>query len=1072
MSNHVFISYSDSDALEFPRKLADELEGGEDAYINAWFDKRDVKPGRDGDDQIAEGIRSCKCMAFVMTKDSTASGSICKNEWTWALKYKKPVIPIQLERDAEQPFGLGNRQPIDFSGEFEAGLAKLRMYLRRMDSPEGQLDILKDRLADAQRDQRRARPEDKPRIQLDIEELTKQIETQEKIVENPKAAQEERQKSIEAGLERERQPEKPAAKTSTKFINPPPGLAPNYFQDRKIETEQVVNFLNDDALRLMTVVGRSGVGKTALICRLLKGLEAGELPDGHGEMKAEGIVYLSESGSHRVNFTNIFYDLCKLLPAETAQELDTVYKNPQANTESTMRAVLEKFESGRVVLLLDYFDPLVDSSQETFAIRDSELDEALRAFLNGTHTAVKVLLTTRAAPRTLNLIQPGRQRVLTLDEGLESPYAENILREMDSDGLVGLKSASDDLLNRARERTRGYPRALEALFAILASDRYTTLEELLAMPTPENVVEAMVGEAYNRLDLNAEMVMQALAIYNRPVVAAAVDYLLAPHIPTLDSAPILQRLANMHFARKESGRFYLHPVDREFAISLMPEGSFYDRLRSGRGLDLLQYYFYIFNKFPDLLENPESFQQAEQESPPNFLKDVIGSIQSLDPALREKMRDEKNFEDETYLAALDQFIKVPQVWTRYALTLRAADYFVQARKPRAEWEKLDDLAAQLAEFDLRCTAGDYDTAAYVLLEIDSQYLNRWGHYRLVIDLHLRVKGNITDENLRLSNLFGLGNAYVSIGNLKEALALFEEGLNITRELKIQNWEGPFLTSLGITYSTVGDKRKAIEFFEQSLTFARESGFLESEGVCLTNLGNTYADLGDPRKAIEYHQQTLMITRESGNQRGESIVLGNIGHDYRDMNDLEQAIPAYQQAIKIGDDISFPVTQSWERWGLAQVYLFQNDPANARTTIEEALQFDLPEKNHDVNALLGIIALRQGERQPAQEAFTRSVAQANEILAKTPEYYEALDANGLSICGLILAGRGDPSMPTEVRDESRRVALTEAVETFRKARKIAPHAGVVKRVLRLFDELVKCDEEGILKDVRSAVEGKE
>jgi hypothetical protein len=47
-----------------------------------------------------------------------------------------------------------------------------------------------------------------------------------------------------------------------------------------------------------------------------------------------------------------------------------------------------------------------------------------------------------------------------------------------------------------------------------------------------------------------------------------------------------------------------------------------------------------------------------------------------------------------------------------------------------------------------------------------------------------------------------------------------------------------------------------------------------------------------------------------------------------------------------------------------------------------------------------------------------------------------------------------------------------VEMFRKARKIAPHAGVVKSVLRLFDELVKCDEEGILKDVRNAVEGKE
>jgi len=39
-------------------------------------------------------------------------------------------------------------------------------------------------------------------------------------------------------------------------------------------------------------------------------------------------------------------------------------------------------------------------------------------------------------------------------------------------------------------------------------------------------------------------------------------------------------------------------------------------------------------------------------------------------------------------------------------------------------------------------------------------------------------------------------------------------------------------------------------------------------------------------------------------------------------------------------------------------------------------------------------------------------------------------------------------------------------------KIAPHAGVVKSVLRLFDELVKCDEEGVLKGVRGAAEGAE
>jgi tetratricopeptide (TPR) repeat protein len=126
---------------------------------------------------------------------------------------------------------------------------------------------------------------------------------------------------------------------------------------------------------------------------------------------------------------------------------------------------------------------------------------------------------------------------------------------------------------------------------------------------------------------------------------------------------------------------------------------------------------------------------------------------------------------------------------------------------------------------------------------------------------------------------------------------------------------------------------------------------------------------------------------------------------------------------------------------------------------------VPQYNHNATALHGIIALRQGERETAQEAFAKSIAQADEILAKTPDYYSALDAKGLALSGLALCEVGmDGGRKTED-------GVKAAMEAFRKARGIAPHAGVVKSVLRLFDELAKCDNEGILKDVRDAAEGK-
>ena len=154
MADHFFISYSSVDGIDFSLKLADELAAGPPA-ISVWFDKRKLHATGNWDDQIVEAIKTCKGMIFVMTNDSVDDFSVCKNEWVRALRYKKPIIPLLLSREAELPFSLGSREYIDFTSSFETALAKLRNDLLWMDLPEGQLQALKYRLSDAQRELRR-----------------------------------------------------------------------------------------------------------------------------------------------------------------------------------------------------------------------------------------------------------------------------------------------------------------------------------------------------------------------------------------------------------------------------------------------------------------------------------------------------------------------------------------------------------------------------------------------------------------------------------------------------------------------------------------------------------------------------------------------------------------------------------------------------------------------------------------------------------------------------------------------------------------------------------------------------
>ena len=242
--SHYFISYSPADAQEFVLRLADTLAAGPPSFP-IWLDRRQLRAGDDWDEQIVDAIRSCESVLFVMTRDSVSDSSVCKVEWTRALRYKKPIVPLFGPPRCRIPFRLANRQYIDFTSDFARSLARLRDYLQWLQSPDGKLHSLRDCLSDAQLDaarvadraektrldadigqleaeileQERALPRTEPeqqaRIREDIAELERQIAQQQKVIDNPKAAEQRVQQSIEAGLEGERKPANPSAGSRT-----------------------------------------------------------------------------------------------------------------------------------------------------------------------------------------------------------------------------------------------------------------------------------------------------------------------------------------------------------------------------------------------------------------------------------------------------------------------------------------------------------------------------------------------------------------------------------------------------------------------------------------------------------------------------------------------------------------------------------------------------------------------------------------------------------------------------------------------------------------------------------------
>jgi tetratricopeptide (TPR) repeat protein len=961
MIGHSFISYSRIDAEDFALRLYDALTTGTPP-VAAWVDQRRVRPGDRWDDKIVEAIRACGCLLFLMTRDSVRSRSNCSEEWSRALRYKKPVVPLLFDVDADPPFGFERRQRIDFTGDFERALSELRGHLEWLGSPLGILDTLQNQLSDALDQLARERdPQKRTRIEQDIAHLEQQIAEQQRIVDDPQAAAERVEESIRRGLERERKPERPVSGLArSKFINPPPGIAPSYFQDRHIETGLIASFLRDHALRLMTVVGRGGVGKTALVCRLLKEIETGEFPEGHGAFQVDGIVYLSANGTRRVTFPNLFNDLSKLLPDNAASQMQELFKDAQITPAEKMRALLAYFREGCIVLLLDNFEDVLNS--ETRTIKDSELLEALGALLTLPPHGVKVLVTTRIAPWDLAQLEPALQNRLDLDEGLPSPYAENILREMDVDGKVGLSTAPEALLEEARRRTRGYPRALEALFAILSADRNVSLREILDdtdRVLPENVVEKLVGEAFSSLDVTAQRVIQALAVYGSPVTPVAVDYLLQPYLQGVNSSAVLGRLVNMQFVRKESGRYYLHPIDRGYALSRIPRGS-------QRNLD-----------------DPDSFTQiALQRRGANFFKQARKAredwktIADLAPQLAEfDLRcASQDYEtaaavlaeiDGNYLALWGHNTKVIELRTMLV------DHLTDTRQQEANLYRLADALRCVGEMD---RAVSFAQRALEIAEARHDIRATGSHY-----------GN-------------LGLIYYESGEAAKAIELHTKSLQISRSLGDEGAQSSSLNNLANAYADEGNLTGAIECYEQALEISRRYHARRSEGIFLGNLGRAYLDLGDARKAYAYFDEALAIAREINNRVWQAIDTYYLGMTHTRTGMFREGIRSLEEALSISQETQDRRTQSRVLFCLGECHSNLRDLSEAERFYKEGFALKLPSAHFMCAVKLGVVKLEQGDAEEAARWFAEGISICRTLLKRTPTLGDALQFKALAQLG--------------------------------------------------------------------------
>ncbi len=117
---NLFFSYSRADGAEFALRLAVDLQ---QQGFNVWIDQQDIRAGSEWDLEIEKALETCDCLLFIESQRSVTSTNVL-DEVYYALEQNKRVIPLLLV-DSKTPFRLKRLQHVDFTSNYDSGLAHL-----------------------------------------------------------------------------------------------------------------------------------------------------------------------------------------------------------------------------------------------------------------------------------------------------------------------------------------------------------------------------------------------------------------------------------------------------------------------------------------------------------------------------------------------------------------------------------------------------------------------------------------------------------------------------------------------------------------------------------------------------------------------------------------------------------------------------------------------------------------------------------------------------------------------------------------------------------------------------------
>ncbi len=238
------------------------------------------------------------------------------------------------------------------------------------------------------------------------------------------------------------------------------------------------------------------------------------------------------------------------------------------------------------------------------------------------------------------------------------------------------------------------------------------------------------------------------------------------------------------------------------------------------------------------------------------------------------------------------------------------------------------------------------------------YAQARAHFEASIDLFRTI-----DNRAGLAAaLNGLGYvAYIQHGDA-EARRLCEESLALRRALGDQRGIAATLNSLGYLVVMQGDYASARQLYEESLSLRRKLGDLRGISRTLNNLGIAASEQADYATAQAFYAEGLAIDRELGDKRGAAIALINLGNVAYNVGNWDMARSHYEESLArltaLNDQRSIATALS----SLGNVALVQGDSVSARRLYHDSLtrRRELGDQRGSIHTLVGFCGVLRAE----------------------------------------------------------------------------------------------------------------